>query len=171
MTERTAEAVSRRGVLAGSVGLLVSVAGCTGGDDTDTEEQTDSPSPTDTPDDSGGVPEDVQEYLAEEANFEGSLADETGSEAVAIDVGAEGNDGNFAFRPPAVRISSGTRVTWEWTGEGGQHNVVHEGGDFESELASSGDTTYERTFDSTGTWLYFCRPHKSLEMKGAVVVE
>ena len=171
MGDQTATPVSRRGVLAGSAGLLAAAAGCTSGGSPDTEEQSDSPSPTDASDDSGGVPDEVEEYLDEVANFDGSLADETGSDEVVVDVGVEGNDGNFAFGPPAVRVSSGTTVVWEWTGEGGQHNVVDEDGDFESDLAAGPDATFEQTFDLSGTWLYYCQPHKSLEMKGAIVVE
>lgn len=29
--------------------------------------------------------------------------------------------------------------------------------------------TFEQTFDSSGTTKYFCRPHKSVGMKGVVV--
>jgi halocyanin-like protein len=69
-------------------------------------------------------------------------------------------------------VSSGTTVTWEWTGEGGAHNVVHEDGDFDSGSAVDSDSeTYEYTFDSTGTYEYYCSPHETVGMKGVVVVE
>ncbi|PSQ07359.1 halocyanin domain-containing protein, partial [Halobacteriales archaeon QS_5_68_33] len=52
---------------------------------------------------------------------EGAVEDARGQDAVTIEVGA---GGGFAFDPPAIWISPGTTVTWEWTGEGGAHNVV-----------------------------------------------
>ena len=92
----------------------------------------------------------------------------TGQGSVTVQVGASGNGGNFAFAPPAIRVASGTTVTWEWTGEGGAYNVVAEGGAFDSGEAQSGSGV---TFEGTGTFLYQCEPHGSLGMKGAMVVE
>jgi halocyanin-like protein len=117
------------------------------------------------------VPQEVSDYLSDTSNFDGSLEDMTGQDSVTVEVGAEGNNGNFAYAPAAIVVDSGTTVTWEWTGQGGQHNVVAEsGGDFESELVGQEGTTFEQTFDSTGVVTYFCTPHKSLGMKGAVIV-
>jgi halocyanin-like protein len=63
-------------------------------------------------------------------------------------------------------------VVWEWTGEGGQHNVVAEDGTFDSgDPVAGSDATFEYTFGESGTWLYYCAPHRALAMKGAVVVE
>jgi halocyanin-like protein len=118
----------------------------------------------------GDVPAEVSDYLSDAGNFDGSVADETGSGSVEVDVGAQGNDGNFAFEPPAVRVDAGTEVTWVWTGEGGQHNVVHEDGAFESELTEEQGFEFSHTFEESGNYLYFCEPHKSLGMKGAVIV-
>jgi len=69
------------------------------------------------------------------AGANGTVADETGSSEVTVTVGAAGNGGFCAFDPPAVRVEPGANVVWEWTGKGGQHNVVHEAGDFESDGA------------------------------------
>jgi halocyanin-like protein len=110
-------------------------------------------------------------YLSNVDNYDGSVADETGSSSVTIQVGTEGNGGAFAFSPPAVQVDAGTTVTWEWTGQGGQHNVVaEEGADFESDLTAESGFTFEQTFDSTGVVKYFCRPHEALGMKGVVEV-
>jgi len=117
------------------------------------------------------APSEVAEYLSETDNFDGSLQDETGSDNVTVDVGAEGNGGNFAYAPAAIRVDTGTTVTWVWTGQGSAHNVVHEDGDFESEQVVEAGFEFEYTFDSAGTYLYYCTPHRSLGMKGAVVVE
>jgi len=108
-------------------------------------------------------------YLSDVDNFDGTTADMTGQDEVAIAVGAEGNGGGFAFDPPAVQVDPGTTVVWEWTGAGGQHNVVDEDGAFESDLVGEEGFTFEYTFDS-GVVKYFCQPHKGLGMKGVVAV-
>ena len=69
-----------------------------------------------------GPPKDIENHLSDANNYEGSLEDMTGESEVTIDVGTGSN--GYAFDPAAVRISSGTTVTWEWTGEGGAHNVA-----------------------------------------------
>jgi halocyanin-like protein len=109
-------------------------------------------------------------WMSDVGNYEG-LVDATGQGEVTISVGAEGNGGAFAFDPPAVRVDPGTTVLWEWTGEGGQHNVVaEEGGEFESELTTEAGFTFEQTFDAEGVVKYYCTPHRALGMKGVVVV-
>jgi halocyanin-like protein len=90
---------------------------------------------------------------------------------VTVEVGVDANDGAFGFGPAAIRIDSGTTVTWEWNGRGGTHNVAHDGGDFESETTAEEGFTFEHQFDASGTSLYECTPHASIGMKGAVVVE
>jgi halocyanin-like protein len=119
---------------------------------------------------SGDTADEVSEYLSDVGNFSG-VVDETGSDSVTVTVGAEGNGGNLAFAPPAVRVSAGTAVTWEWNGKGGSHNVVAEDGSFESELTTEAGHTFSHTFEESGVYTYYCQPHKALEMKGAVVVE
>jgi len=118
----------------------------------------------------GGVPSEVEEYLADVDNFDGSLEDATGQSEVTVQVGTGANGGNFGFGPAAVRIDAGTTVVWEWTGEGGSHNVADEDGDFESELVGDEGHTFEHTFEESGVSLYNCTPHKGVGMKGAVVV-
>jgi halocyanin-like protein len=99
------------------------------------------------------------------------VADETGSDSVTIQVGTEANGGAFGFGPAAVQVDPGTEIVWEWTGEGGQHNVVaQEGGEFESELTGESGFTFSQTFDSETVVKYYCTPHQSLGMKGVVVV-
>jgi halocyanin-like protein len=90
---------------------------------------------------------------------------------VTVTVGAQGNGGYLAFDPAAVRVSSGTTVTWEWTGQGGSHNVVAEDGSFESELVAEEGHTFSHTFEESGAYRYYCQPHETLGMNGAVVVE
>jgi halocyanin-like protein len=119
----------------------------------------------------GNAASAVAEYLSGTDNFDGNLQDETGSETVSVDVGSEGNGGNFGYAPAAISVDTGTTVTWVWTGLGSSHNVVHEDGDFESRQTAEEGFEYEFTFESSGTYLYYCTPHRSLGMKGAVVVE
>jgi halocyanin-like protein len=105
------------------------------------------------------------------SNVDG-VVDRRGNDGVVVEVGVDANGGAFGFGPVAVRVSPGTTVRWEWTGEGGGHNVVADGGTFNSgEPDSSADTTFEHTFEETGTYLYVCTPHEAIGMKGAVVVQ
>jgi halocyanin-like protein len=112
----------------------------------------------------------IDAYLADVSNYDGTIEDFTGEKVVTVEVGAGGPDQPYVFDPPAIRIDTGTTVTWEWTGEAG-HSVTHEDGAFESEILEGEGTTFEYTFDEAGQYRYFCAPHKSLGMKGAVVVE
>jgi len=118
----------------------------------------------------GAVDDSFADWMAGVENYDG-VADETGTSDVAVAVGASGNGGNFAFDPPAVRVSTGTTVTWEWTGKGGVHDVVAKDGAFEADLSGAAGHTFEHVFDEDGTYEYYCQPHRSLGMKGVVVVE
>jgi len=155
MTRETRRRAFLGATAAATAGLL---AGCSGSDGG-------VPSVTDTPQNA------VDQYLNETSNYDGTIQDETDSDSVTIDVGADGNGGAFAFAPPAVRVSAGTTVTWVWTGNGNGHNVVHEQGDFESDTTSEAGHEFEHTFDSAGTYVYYCAPHLGFDMRGAVVVE
>lgn len=53
-------------------------------------------------------------------------------DAVTVEVGVEGDIGYYRSGPPAVAVSPGTEVTWEWTGRAGAHNVVARQGTFAS---------------------------------------
>jgi halocyanin-like protein len=118
---------------------------------------------------SGGTP-DFGGYLSDVGNFDGTVVDARGQSEVSVGVGTEGNGGNLAYDPPAVHVDNGATVVWEWTGEGGSHNVVHEEGSFESELTAEGGFTFEHTFEEDGIYNYYCQPHRSLGMKASVVV-
>lgn len=118
---------------------------------------------------SGGAP-DFGGWFDNVSNFDG-VVDKTGHPEVSVEVGAQGNGGGYAFAPAAIRVDAGTTVTWKWTGDGGMHNVVAEGGEFESELKSEAGATFSHAFDAAGTFTYKCVPHEAMGMKGAVVVE
>lgn len=121
----------------------------------------------------GGPTPDFGGYLDEVSNYDGTVTDARGQDSVSVSVGAEGNNGFFAFDPAAVHVDNGTTVTWEWTGKGGGHNVVADDGEFKSgdEYVSEEGHTYEYTFEESGNYLYYCEPHEMSGMLGAVVVE
>jgi len=166
-----------------AVGGLTGLAGCSGGggsggesgDDAETEEPTPTPTETEPPTetgDSGGSSGSASfdGWFDDVDNYDG-VVDETGSDSVTVEVGTEANGGYYGFGPAAIRVSAGTTVTWEWTGQGSSHNVAAEDGSYESELVAEEGHTFEHTFESTGTNKYACTPHKALGMKGVVVVE
>lgn len=114
-------------------------------------------------------PETFAAWFEGVENYDG-VVDATGRSTVRVEVGATGNGGGFAFGPAAVRVDPGTTVVWEWTGEGGLHNVVAEDGAFESELLGDAGDTFEHAFDAEGVAYYVCTPHRAMGMRGAVVV-
>ncbi|WP_049936237.1 halocyanin domain-containing protein [Haloplanus natans] len=108
-------------------------------------------------------------WMSDVSNYDG-VHDHTGSGEVTVEVGVEANQGAFGFGPAAIQVDPGTTVVWEWTGEGGVHNVAADSGNFSSELKQEAGFTFEHTFESSGAVKYFCQPHKALGMKGVVVV-
>ena len=90
-----------------------------------------------------------------------------GSETVAVGAGS-----GLSFDPADLTVAPGTSVTWEWTGEGGAHNVVADDGAFKSGEPEEGSgITFEHTFEETGEFPYHCEPHQSAGMVGSVVVQ
>lgn len=144
--------------------------------------------PADEEADGGAAPsgEDypaVDEWLTESEvgaaapNYDGTIVDRRGQETITVGVGT--GPSGWRFGPPAVAVAPGTTVRWEWTGQGGAHNVEAEPedqigeSDYEyssGEPVSSGDATYEQTFDDPGIALYHCEPHLAVGMKGAIVI-
>jgi halocyanin-like protein len=119
--------------------------------------------PTDVDDDAS-----FEEWFANVDNYTG-VVDRQGEREVTVTVGASGNGGAFAYEPAAVRVSPGTRVVWEWTGDGSLHDVAAVDGTFASDLLGRDGDTFAATVEA-GTYRYYCTPHRSFGMKGAVVV-
>jgi plastocyanin len=92
--------------------------------------------------------------------------------AVAVGVaGASGNTVkavNYSFKPGTITISKGQAVTWKRVE--GRHTVTLKDGSFDKTLTKS-HSTRSRTFNKRGTFRYYCRFHRSLGMKGKVVVQ
>jgi halocyanin-like protein len=92
-----------------------------------------------------------------------------GEDSVTVEVGVEANGGPYGYAPAAVHVDAGTTVQFEWTGNG-EHPVVHQDGDFESDLYTTSGVNFEHTFEDDGIYNYYCTPHRGLGMKGSVVV-
>jgi halocyanin-like protein len=168
--------VGRRTVLraTGATMAGTAIAGCSSGAQAGNGDGSGGETPTENDDDGGSDggsgSESFGGWMADVGNYDGVVnATEQGD--VTVRVGTEGNGGYFAFDPAAVRIPTGTTVVWEWTGEGGSHNVEADDGSFESELTDEAGHTFEHAFDGEGTYRYSCVPHEAMGMKGVVVVE
>lgn len=96
-------------------------------------------------------------------------ADLRGEEEVVVMVGT-GNQG-YSFSPAAIMVDPSTTVIWEWTGDGGGHNVEEEDGEYESPIEAEEGYTFEHVFEEPGVSRYTCVPHDQQGMRGAVAVE
>jgi plastocyanin len=78
------------------------------------------------------------------------------------------------FEPATVTVKAGSTVRWTW---GGSHNILSGSacdadGKFNSGAPSpSNGSTFEHTFESAGTFEYFCAPHCGAGAVGTVIVE
>lgn len=155
--------LSRRRYLAGT-GAAVTVgalAGCA--DDEEPAEEMLEP------------PAAVDDFLTENdaTGYDGSMADATGEDELDVDVGS--GEIGFGFSPVAVEIDVGTTVTFEWTGEGGAHNIVAAEEseidvDVEEERIDEAGYAVDYTFDEAGTYLYVCEPHVANGKVAAIVI-
>jgi len=141
---------------------ITMLAGCTGGSSGSSGGNNGGGSSGDKPSFDG--------WLDGVSNYDG-VTDKTGSDSVTVKVGSKANGGNFGFDPAAIKISKGTKVTFQWTGKGGAHNVVDKNDAFESKLTAESGHTFTHTFSKSGTYKYYCEPHKSLGMKAVIEVE
>ena len=63
---------------------------------------------------------------------------------------------NFQFTPKEVTVPAGATV--EWIDEAGRHTVEADDGSFKSDTLTA-NGKYEHTFDTPGTYPYFCTFH------------
>lgn len=111
-----------------------------------------------------------QGWFENVSNYRGTV-DARGQRTVGISVGVQGANGYYYYGPAAVAVSPGTTVVWTWTGRGGTHNCVSTSGAFTSgRLVDDAGYTFEWTAERPGVYRYYCSPHQSLGMKGAVFV-
>jgi halocyanin-like protein len=122
----------------------------------------------------GSAPEEPEydDWFENVQHFEG-FEDHTDADEVSVMVGA--GDNGFLFDPPAITITPGTTVVWEWTGEGGQHVVAERDERWQNPegLVEGEGHTWQKEFvgSDAGTHLYECWPHRSSGMKGGVFVD
>lgn len=88
----------------------------------------------------------------------------------------------YYFDPIGMYVEPGTTVTF--ANESGSHSStayeegngpasetrIPEGAEAWNSGTLSGGSTYDHTFETKGTYDYFCIPHKSLGMVGRIVV-
>ncbi|WP_280587686.1 plastocyanin/azurin family copper-binding protein [Halorubrum sp. Boch-26] len=103
----------------------------------------------------------------------GSYRDARGESDVTVSVGA--GDQGLAFDPTLLWVDTGTTITFEWTGNGGAHNVQNVEGP--AGLAS-GDPVgeegytyeYETSEEDVGITHYHCVPHTAVGMHAGLAV-
>lgn len=110
-------------------------------------------------------------WLDDVGNYDGTH-DYRGQGEVTVEVGA--GDTGLLFGPAAILIDPGTTVVWEWTGQGGAHNVVANDETFDSgETVNEEGYTFEYTFEDASegdVFNYLCVPHEAVGMKGSVAI-
>lgn len=124
-----------------------------------------------------GAQPGIQNARAEVAGADGSpvpftaTATPPGGGANEVEIRLLSSGGN-RFDPANVTVAVGTTVTWTWVG--GFHDVNATGA---STFPGSGEPTtpphsYSFTFDTPGTYLYFCSVHgdPTSGMRGTIVV-
>jgi plastocyanin len=86
-----------------------------------------------------------------------------------------GPDGGNRFEPAQVTILAGQTVRWSWPQGSLQHNIVPDGGDepAPSGAFANGPKQYDHTFNSPGTFAFYCSNHGGpggVGMAGTVTV-
>jgi plastocyanin len=100
-----------------------------------------------------------------------AAAQEGGSQEVVV-----GPGGSLVFEPGTdepLQITPGTTVTFTWDSD--NHNIVvdsqPEGAGWEGhEPIENTGFTYEHTFETLGTYEYYCAPHESAGMVATIEV-
>lgn len=79
---------------------------------------------------------------------------------------------NFTYTPINVQITAGETVSW--TNMQGFHNVVADDGSFDSGPAANPPWNFQHTFNTPGSYPYYCSIHGApggIGMSGTVTVE
>ncbi|MFB6279213.1 MAG: halocyanin domain-containing protein [Salinibacter sp.] len=109
----------------------------------------------------------TEEWLGSTRGFE-TIEDRTGESEVVVKVGA---GTGLSYAPAAVRVDPGTTIRWQWTGNGGLHNVAFVGTEVNTPLRGEQGETFTYTFTEPGKYRYECTPHAAVGMRGVVIVE
>jgi plastocyanin len=98
----------------------------------------------------------------------GSRGSDGTSQGVVVDQGSAVQIAirNFAFVPGNISVRAGAKVTWT-NEDDAPHNATDRAGGWETDTLSKGDSG-TLTFDTPGTYEYFCTVHPS--MRAALTV-
>jgi plastocyanin len=104
-------------------------------------------------------------------------ADTASAATVTVNMGASAG-APLAFEPKAVSISAGDSVQWVMN-KLGPHNVIFDkvpaGVDASAlshtALESKAGSSFSVTFDTPGTYSYYCTPHRGAGMVGTITVQ
>jgi plastocyanin len=117
--------------------------------------------------DNGDGTTTVSVFLTEAAGaMDHDMGGDAGSPAAVSGDEVAADIKDFAFNPGTIEIPVGTTVTWT-NSDSAPHTVSQTGGGFESGKLDQG-MTFSFTFDTPGTYEYFCQYHAN--MKGTIVV-
>jgi plastocyanin len=111
--------------------------------------------------------------IATADGLSGSPLTFTATATTEAPTGSTVNVVNDRFEPAAITVAAGTTVTWTWPTGSLNHNVVPASGNQPSGSGSpqNGPATYQFTFNTPGTYSYFCQVHGSAGMSGTVTVQ
>ena len=92
--------------------------------------------------------------------------------AKTVEVKLGTDAGMLAFEPSTVTISAGDTVKFV-NNKLAPHNAVFDGHEelSHADLAFAPGESWEETFDTAGTYDYYCEPHRGAGMVGKVIVE
>ncbi len=77
---------------------------------------------------------------------------------------------DHSYSPLTVTIPVGSTVNWNWTGVE-QHDLVWSASNGPAPAPLQPTGTYQRVFDTTGTFGYFCSVHIGEGMTGTIIVQ
>ncbi|MGH9173505.1 MAG: plastocyanin/azurin family copper-binding protein [Vicinamibacterales bacterium] len=79
---------------------------------------------------------------------------------------------NLTFVPAQVTISPGQTIRWVNEAAAPDHTVTPDGhSEWTSQPMTDAGQTFEHTFNSAGSFPYFCEPHLSQGMTGTITVQ
>jgi halocyanin-like protein len=116
------------------------------------------------------APEPVDEYLSDANFYDGNMA--VGVPFVAVGIPGP----RTGFDPAAIKVSTGTEVTWVWATDDQLHSVTSASTSDGTRVLDSGtprrgsSITYRHTFEEPGVYRYYCGVHRAQSARGAVVV-
>ncbi len=93
-------------------------------------------------------------------------------QAKTVEVKLGTDAGMLAFEPSSLNISAGDTVKFV-NNKLAPHNAVFDGNEDLShpDLAFAPGEAWERTFDTAGTYDFYCEPHRGAGMVGKIVVD